>query len=123
MIRYRRDGRFIRQSGCEWLTAVAHARPICPCQLTGFESFDGDGRGVVPEALPNLAELAVTQLPDELEAGAVDLPVVPRVVAQPVRGRLLDLREGLRTPERKARRPGVNGKIKKHISQTRPFKC
>ena len=96
---------------------------IRPCQLTGFESFDGDRRGVVPEALPHLPELPVPELPDELETGAVDLPVVPRVVAQPVRGGLLDLRERLQAPERKARRPGVNGKIKRHISQTRPFKC
>ena len=30
-------------------------------------------------------------LPEELEAGPIDLPLVPRVVRQTVRGRLLDL--------------------------------
>ena len=65
--------------------------PMCG---TCLECFDGDGRCVVPQSLPNLPKLAVTELPDELQAGPVDLPVVPRVVRQSIRGRLLDLRRG-----------------------------
>ena len=34
------------------------------------------------------------ELPDELEARPVDLPVVPSVVRQAVRGRLLNLSRG-----------------------------
>ena len=32
----------------------------------GLEGLDGHGRGVVPEALPHLPELTVTQFPQEL---------------------------------------------------------
>ena len=61
---------------------------------TCLECFDGDGRCVVPQSLPNLPKLAVTELPDELQAGPVDFPVVAGVVRQTVRGWLLDLGEG-----------------------------
>ena len=61
--------------------------------LTWLESLDGDGCGVVPDALPHLPELAVPQLLDELEAVAVNLPLVPRVVRQVRRHGLLDLKQ------------------------------
>ena len=60
--------------------------------LTGFESFDGDGRCVVPTALPDLAELAVAQLSNELEAGALNLPLVPGLVREVRRNRFVDLK-------------------------------
>merc|ERR1719219_1597013 len=50
---------------------------------------------VVPQSLPHLSELAVAQLPDELEAAALDLPLVPRVVTQVGRGGFLHLGAGL----------------------------
>ena len=58
---------------------------------TCLECFDGDRCCVVPQSLPDLPKLAVPELPDELQAGPVDLPVVPSVVRQPVRGWLLNL--------------------------------
>ena len=56
--------------------------------FTCLECLDGYGGGIVPESLPHLAELSVAQLPHKLEAGALYLPLVPRVVTQ-VRGRRL----------------------------------
>ena len=41
-------------------------RPTC------FECFDGNRCCVVPQPLPHLPELAVAELPDELEAGPVN---------------------------------------------------
>ena len=67
----------------------------CTC----LEGFDGDGSRVVPQSLPDLPKLAVAKLPDELQAGPVDLPVVPGVVRQTVCGRLLNLRRGEYTDE------------------------
>ena len=61
---------------------------------TCLECFDGDGCGVVPQSFPDLPKLSVAKLPDELQAGPVDLPVVPSVVREAVRGRLLNLRRG-----------------------------
>ena len=62
----------------------------CTC----LECFDGNGRCVVPQSLPDLPKLAVAKLPDELQAGSINLPVVPGVVRQTVRGGLLNLRRG-----------------------------
>ena len=59
--------------------------------LTWLQSLDGHWRGVVPDSLPDLPELAVSELLHELEAVPVDLPLVPRVVAQVGRDRLLNL--------------------------------
>ena len=62
-------------------------RPTC------FECFDGNRCCVVPQPLPHLPELAVPKLLDELEAVAVNLPLVPRVVRQVRRHGLLDLQQ------------------------------
>jgi hypothetical protein len=59
--------------------------------LTGLESLDGNRSGVVPEPLPDLPELSVPELADKLEAGPLYLPLVPRVVRQVCRHRLLNL--------------------------------
>ena len=58
---------------------------------TCFEGFDGNRRGIVPESLPDLPELSVSELADKLETGALNLPLVPRVVGQVRRHRLLNL--------------------------------
>ena len=60
-------------------------------QLTWLESLDGHRRGVVPDSLPHLSELAMAEFLEELEAVPVNLPLVPRVVTQVRRDRLLDL--------------------------------
>jgi hypothetical protein len=59
--------------------------------LTGLESLDGNRGGVVPEPLPDLPELSVAELADKLEAGPLNLPLVPRVVRQVRRHWLLNL--------------------------------
>ena len=59
---------------------------------TWLEGLDGDRSGVVPDSLPDLTELAVSELLDELEAVSVNLPLVPRVVAQVCRHGLLNLK-------------------------------
>ena len=59
--------------------------------LTWLECLDGDRCRVVPDSLPDLPELAVSELLDELEAVPVNLPLVPRVVAQVCRNWLLNL--------------------------------
>ena len=59
--------------------------------ITRLERLDGHWRGVVPEPLPDLSELAVAQLAHELEAGPLDLPLVPRRVGEALRIRLVDL--------------------------------
>ena len=59
--------------------------------FTWLQSLDGDWRGVVPDSLPDLPELTVAELLHELEAVPVNLPLVPRVVTQVRRDRLLDL--------------------------------
>ena len=59
--------------------------------FTWLQSLDCDWRGVVPDSLPDLPELTVAELLHELEAVPVDLPLVPRVVAQVGRDRLLNL--------------------------------
>lgn len=53
----------------------------------------GDGRRVVPLALPHLPELAVAQLSDEFEGSAVDLPLVACPVRQTFRLRFLHLQD------------------------------
>ena len=58
---------------------------------TWLEGLDGDRGGVVPDSLPDLPELSVSELLDELEAVPVNLPLVPRVVAQVCRHWLLNL--------------------------------
>ena len=55
-------------------------KPLLICTL--LETFDGHGCGVVPLTLPDLPELAMSQLPDKLEAAPVDLPLVPGAVGQ-----------------------------------------
>merc|ERR1719219_2661825 len=50
---------------------------------------------VLFQPLPHLSELAVAKLPDELEAAALDLPLVPGVVTQVGRGGFLHLGAGL----------------------------
>ena len=62
-----------------------------PLWFTWLESLDGHRRGVVPDSLPDLPELTVAELLEELEAVPVDLPLVPGVVAQVGRDRLLNL--------------------------------
>ena len=64
-----------------------------PHLFTWLECLDGDRCCVVPDSLPDLPELAVSELLDELEAVPVDLPLVPRVVAQVCRHWLLNLQE------------------------------
>lgn len=59
--------------------------------VTWLECLDGDRSGVVPDSLPDLPKLAVSELLDELEAVPVDFPLVPRVVAQVCRHWLLNL--------------------------------
>ena len=49
---------------------------------TWFQGLDGHRCCVVPYALPDLPELAVAQLSDELEAVPIDLPLVASVVRQ-----------------------------------------
>lgn len=60
----------------------------------GLEGLDGDAGRVVPESLPDLAELALAELADELEGGLVDLPLVPGAMAQALGHRFLHLDEG-----------------------------
>ncbi len=52
------------------------------CLLTLLQALDCDRRGVVPEPLPDLPKLSVPKLPHELEAGSVDLPLIPGAVRQ-----------------------------------------
>ena len=61
--------------------------------LTWFERLDGDWGGVVPETLPDLAELPVAQLADEFEARAFDLPLVTGRVGQALRRGLVNLKK------------------------------
>jgi hypothetical protein len=58
-----------------------------------LETLDGDRGCVVPEPFPDFAELAVTQLADELEARSVDLPLVAGRVRQVGSHRFLDLKK------------------------------
>lgn len=61
--------------------------------LTCFERLDGDRGRVVPQSLPDLSELSMSQTSLELEAASLDLPLVPRVVGEVGRRRFVNLRE------------------------------
>ncbi len=61
--------------------------------LTWLQRLDCDGRGVVPQSLPHLAELAVAELAQELQARPLDLPLVARQVREALRVRLANLEE------------------------------
>ena len=47
---------------------------------TRFERFDGNSRRVVPQSLPDFAELAVTKFAYKLQWRAVNLPLIASVV-------------------------------------------
>lgn len=47
-----------------------------------FQGFDGYRRGVVPQALPDLSELSMSEFSDEFERGSINLPLVARPVRQ-----------------------------------------
>ena len=61
------------------------------CSRTCFERLDGDRRGVVPQSLPDLSELSVSEAALELEAAPLDLPLVARVVREVGRRRFVNL--------------------------------
>lgn len=48
-------------------------------RLEGLDRYRG---GVVPQTLPDLAELALAEFPQEFQRRTVDLPLVPRTVTQ-----------------------------------------
>ena len=58
---------------------------------TCLKSLDSYRGSVVPQSLPDLPKLSVSQLADKLEAGPLYLPLVTRVVAQVCRHWLLNL--------------------------------
>ena len=88
-----------------WVAIIAFTfQPFLTC----LQGLDGDRGGVVPKSLPHFSKLAVAKLSHELEAGPLDLPLVPRVVGQVGSHRLLEV--DARLPEVDAqpvRVPGV----------------
>ena len=76
--------------GCTLMIMVPKLRYdlVSPTCLQGLNCNWG---GVVPKALPHLSELAMAKFPHELEAGPLDLPLVPRVVGQVGRNGLLQV--------------------------------
>ena len=61
--------------------------------FTWFECLDSHWSRVIPDALPDLSELAVAELSDELQAVAVDLPLVSGVVGQVGGHRFVNLKK------------------------------
>ena len=61
---------------------VGLSQEVLRIHRAGLECLNGDRCGVVPQPLPHFPELSVSQLPHKLEAGALYLPLVPRVVTQ-----------------------------------------
>jgi hypothetical protein len=59
--------------------------------LTWFQRLDSNGGGVVPETLPHLTKLPVSQFADELQGTAFDLPLVSCTVRQAAGHGLLNL--------------------------------
>lgn len=60
-------------------------------KLTRFERFNSDGSGIIPEAFPDLAELAVAEFAHEFQRGPINLPLVSSIVRHASRHRFLDL--------------------------------
>lgn len=59
---------------------------------TGLEGLDGDRGRVVPQPFPHLAELSVTEFPDEFQRRAVDFPLISRSVRETFGDRFLYLK-------------------------------
>lgn len=63
----------------------------CKWMCTRFESLHCHCGGFVPQALVDFSELTGSQLPQQLDGAALDLPLVHRVVGQTVSLRGLHL--------------------------------
>ena len=80
-----------RKFKCRFIVAINPVGNPGNWTRTCFERLDGDGGRVVPQSLPDLSELAVTEASLELEATALDLPLVAGVVGKVSGGRLVNL--------------------------------
>ena len=80
---HRTDGvKLNKLSVAQLLHDLSFGEEVLGVHGAGLEGLDGDRCGIVPQALPDLTELALAELPHELEAGFVDLPLVPGTVTQ-----------------------------------------
>lgn len=61
---------------------------------TWLERFDCYRRRIVPQTFPHFPELAVAELPDELQAGPLDFPLVSGRVRQVGCCGFIDLQKG-----------------------------
>lgn len=75
----------------EFLHDLRFSKEVLGIHGAGLEGLDRHWRGVVPQTLPHLTELAVTQFAHELQGGPVDFPLISGAVGQALRHWLLDL--------------------------------